>query len=56
MVLTGLSLSFATISEELPIIITMLLGLGSYTLSKHNFLIKRLQGAETLGNAICRHR
>lgn len=51
MVLTGLSLSFATIPEELPIIITMVLGLGSYTLSKHNFLIKRLQGAETLGNA-----
>lgn len=28
MVLTGLSLSFATISEELPIIITMVLGLA----------------------------
>lgn len=51
MVLTGLSLSFATIPEELPIIITMVLGLGAYTLSKHNFLVKRLQGAETLGNA-----
>jgi len=51
MILTGLSLSFATIPEELPIIITMVLGLGAYTLSKHNFLVKRLQGAETLGNA-----
>ncbi len=51
MILTGLSLSFATIPEELPIIITMVLGLGSYTLSRHNLLIKRLQGAETLGNA-----
>ncbi len=51
MVLTGLSLSFATIPEELPIIITMVLGLGAYTLSKHNFLVKKLQGAETLGNA-----
>ncbi len=50
MVLTGLSLSFATIPEELPIIITMVLGLGAYTLSKHSFLVKRLQGAETLGN------
>ncbi len=51
MVLTGLSLSFATIPEELPIVITMVLGLGSYTLSKNKFLIKRLKAAETLGNA-----
>ena len=51
MILTGLSLSFATIPEELPIIITMVLGLGAYTLSKHNFLIKRIKAAETLGNA-----
>ena len=50
MVLTGLSLSFATIPEELPIIITMVLGLGAYTLSKSNFLVKRIKGAETLGN------
>jgi Ca2+-transporting ATPase len=51
MVLTGLSLAFATIPEELPIIITMVLGLGAYRLSRSNFLVKRLQGAETLGNA-----
>jgi len=51
MVLTGLSLAFATIPEELPIIITMVLGLGAYTLSKRNFLVKRLKGAETMGNA-----
>jgi len=51
MILTGLSLSFATIPEELPIIITMVLGLGAYTLSKHNFLVKRIKAAETLGNA-----
>lgn len=51
MVLTGLSLAFATIPEELPIIITMVLGLGAYRLSRHKFLVKRLQGAETLGNA-----
>ena len=50
MVLTGLSLAFATIPEELPIIITMVLGLGAYRLSRRNFLVKRLQGAETLGN------
>ena len=51
MILTGLSLAFATIPEELPIVITMVLGLGSYTLSKHNFLVKRIKAAETLGNA-----
>jgi P-type Ca2+ transporter type 2C len=51
MFLTGLSLAFATIPEELPIIITMVLGLGAYTLSKHNFLVKKIKAAETLGNA-----
>lgn len=50
MVLTGLSLAFATIPEELPIVITMVLGLGAYTLSKNNFLVKRIKAAETLGN------
>ena len=50
-ILTGLALAFATIPEELPIIITMTLGLGAYLLSKENFLVKRLRAAETLGNA-----
>lgn len=50
-ILTGLALAFATIPEELPIIITMTLGLSAYVLSKENFLIKRLRAAETLGNA-----
>jgi Ca2+-transporting ATPase len=49
MILTGLSLAFATIPEELPIIITMVLGLGAYQLSKENFLVKQLQAAEVLG-------
>jgi len=51
MFLVGLALAFATIPEELPIIITMNLGLGAYMLSKENFLIKKLKAAETLGNA-----
>ena len=51
MILTGLSLSFATIPEELPIIITMVLGIGAYQLSKKKFLVKKLKAAETLGNA-----
>jgi Ca2+-transporting ATPase len=51
MFLTALALAFATIPEELPIIITMNLGLGSYLLSRENFLVKKLKAAETLGNA-----
>lgn len=50
MILTGLSLAFATIPEEMPIIITMVLGLGAYALSKRNALVKRLRAAETLGS------
>jgi len=51
MVLIGLSLAFAVIPEELPIIITMVLGLGAYRLSQGNFLVKRIKAAETLGSA-----
>ncbi len=51
MILTGLSLAFAIIPEELPIVITMVLGLGAYRLSRQNFLVKRLRAAETLGAA-----
>ncbi|MFA5354253.1 MAG: cation-transporting P-type ATPase [Thermodesulfovibrionales bacterium] len=51
MLLTGLSLSFATIPEELPIVITMVLGLGAYRLSRQRLLIKKLKAAEALGNA-----
>ncbi|GAA2364253.1 HAD-IC family P-type ATPase [Saccharopolyspora halophila] len=49
MILTGLTLAFATIPEELPIIISMVLGLGSYRLARRHVLIKRLRAAEALG-------
>jgi Ca2+-transporting ATPase len=49
LVLTGLSLAFATIPEEMPIIITMVLALGAYRLSKHHAVVKDLQAVETLG-------
>jgi len=49
-VLYGLSLAFVVIPEELPIIITMVLGVGAYSLSKKNALVKRLRAAETLGS------
>ena len=51
MILTGLALAFAVIPEELPIIITMVLGLGAYRLSKKNLLIKKIRAVETLGCA-----
>ncbi len=50
MVLTGLSLAFATIPEELPIIITMVLALGAFRLARHNAVAKYLQAVETLGD------
>jgi len=49
MILTGLALAFSVIPEELPIIITMVLALGGYRLSKRNAIVKRLQAVETLG-------
>jgi P-type Ca2+ transporter type 2C len=50
MVLTGLSLSFAVIPEELPIIITMVLAVGTHALSQRGALVKRLRASETLGS------
>ena len=49
MLLTGLSLAFATIPEELPIIITMVLALGANRLTRQNAIVKRLKAVETLG-------
>ncbi len=51
MILTGLALAFATVPEEFPIIITSILGLGAYQLSKHGFLVKKIKAAEVLGDA-----
>ena len=50
MVLTGLAMAFSVIPEELPIIITMVLALGAYRLSKRHVIVKRLQAVETLGS------
>ena len=43
-------MAFVVIPEELPIIITMVLGVGGYALSKKGAIVKRLRAAETLGN------
>lgn len=50
MILTGLALSFSVIPEELPFVITLILGLGAYQLSKKHFLIKKIKAAEVLGD------
>lgn len=49
-ILNGLTLAFATIPEELPILIAMVLGLGAYRLSKRKAIVRRLRTAELLGN------
>jgi len=49
-VLYGLSLAFVVIPEEMPIIVTMVLGVGGYALSKKGAIVKRLRAAEALGN------
>lgn len=49
MLLTGLSLAFATIPEELPVLIVVVLGVGSLSLARRGAIIRRLVAAETLG-------
>lgn len=49
MLLTGLSLAFATIPEELPVLIVVVLGLGSLRLARRGAIVRRLRAAETLG-------
>ena len=50
MLLTGLSMAFATVPEELPVIISITLAIGAYALSKQNAVVKDLKAAETLGS------
>ena len=40
MILTGLSMAFATVPEELPVLISITLAIGAYSLSKHNAVVK----------------
>lgn len=47
-VLTGLSLAFATIPEELPILIAAVLAVGAQALSVRGVFIKRLRALEAL--------
>jgi P-type Ca2+ transporter type 2C len=49
MILTGLTLAFATIPEELPILVVIVLGLGALRLARRGAIVRRLIAAETLG-------
>ncbi len=50
MLLTGLSMAFATVPEELPVIISITLAIGAFSLSRHKAVVKNLRAAETLGS------
>ncbi len=50
MLLSGLTLAFATIPEELPILITVVLGIGAYRLAQERAITRRLEAAEALGS------
>jgi len=47
MLLTGLSLAFATVPEELPILVTVLLAVGGLQLARRGALLRRLGVGET---------
>ena len=49
MLLDGLTIAFATVPEELPILVTVLLAVGGRQLAKRGALLRRLQAGEALG-------
>ena len=50
MLLTGLTLAFATVPEELPILVTILLAVGGLQLARRGALLRRLAVGEALGS------
>jgi P-type Ca2+ transporter type 2C len=50
MLLDGLTLAFATIPEELPILVTVLVALGGLRMAQHGVLLRRLRAAEAVGS------
>jgi P-type Ca2+ transporter type 2C len=50
MLLSGLTLAFAIIPEELPILVTVVLGLGAYRLAQQHAIARRLEAVEALGS------
>ncbi len=49
MLLAGLTLAFATIPEELPILVTVLVAVGGVRLARRGVLLRRLRAAEAIG-------
>lgn len=49
MLLDGLTLAFATIPEELPILVTVLVAVGGLRLAKQGVLLRKLRAAEAVG-------
>ena len=49
MLLDGLTLAFATIPEELPILVTVLVAIGGLRLAQGGVLLRRLRAAEAVG-------
>jgi P-type Ca2+ transporter type 2C len=49
MLLAGLTIAFATVPEELPILITVLLAVAGRQLARQGALLRRLRAGETLG-------
>ena len=50
MLLTAVSLGVAAVPETLPIIVTMILSSGVYSMVKKNTIIRRIPAIETVGN------
>jgi len=49
MLLAGLTVAFATVPEELPILVVVLLAVGGRQLARQGALLRRLRAGETLG-------
>ncbi|AZP12604.1 cation-translocating P-type ATPase [Undibacterium parvum] len=50
-ILVGITFAMALIPEELPVVLTLFLGLGAWRLSQKNVLTRRVPAIETLGAA-----